>query len=196
MNRARFAALLAILLVIGVAGTAWGSQGEPLIAGKTNTERRATVINNPVNDGYGLQINSHDTALEVTSSNGGGDWAMRVMSTGSDGIGLLADGGPNGGEAIVADGPVDVQGSAEFDGLVAFGLASGVATVPAGSRHILVHIDSRVMTPGTTGVATMQQHLHGVFVEALVPNSSQSIITIYLNRKVSVSTPVAWFLFN
>ena len=194
--RTRFAALLAILLVIGVAGTAWGTQGDPLIAGKTNTERRATVINNPVNDGYGLVISSHDTALQVQSSNGGGDWAMRVMSTGSDGIGLLVDGGPNGGEAIVADGPVDVLGPAEFDGLVAFGSASGVATVPAGSSHILVHVASKVMTPGTTGVATMQQHLRGVFVEALVPDPATSTITIYLDKRVSAPVQLAWFLFD
>jgi hypothetical protein len=194
--RTRFAALLAVLLVIGVAGTAWGTQGDPLIAGKTNTERHATVIDNPVGDGFGMVINSHDTALQVTSSNGGGDWAMRVLSMGSDGIALVATGGPNGGEAFVAQGPVRVEGAAYITGGVAFGSATGVATVPAGSNHVVVQVATGVMDPGTTGVATMQQHVHGVFVEALVPNPVASTITIYLDKRVSAPVQLAWFLFN
>jgi hypothetical protein len=141
-------------------------------------------------------INSHDTALQVQSSNGGGDWAMSVTSTGSDGIGLFASGGPNGGEAIVANGPIRVHGPAYFGEGVAFGLTSGLATVPAGSNHILVDIDPSVMTLTTTGVATMQQHVHGVFVEALVPNPAASTITIYLDKPVSAPVQLAWFLFN
>jgi hypothetical protein len=224
MNRAGFAALLSVLLVIGVAGTAWGSQGEPLIAGKTNTEHRPTIITNTVNDGQGLIINSHDTALAVSSTNGGGDWAMRVSSSGSSGIGLFADAS---GDAIVAEtygsgssaifantsasgsyaihaqaADLGSQALATFGavslrgGPVSFGSTSGEATVPAGAAKVTVSVDARGMTASTTGIATLQQHVHGVFVEALVPNPPASTITIYLSSKVHASTQVAWFLFN
>jgi hypothetical protein len=43
--RARFAALLAVGLVIGVSGAAWGSDGDPMILGRTNTAGAVTFLN-------------------------------------------------------------------------------------------------------------------------------------------------------
>ena len=44
MSNARFAAFLAVVLVIGVAQGAWSSDGDPVILGQNNLETRLTQI--------------------------------------------------------------------------------------------------------------------------------------------------------
>jgi hypothetical protein len=41
----RFAALLAVLVTIGAAGAAWGSDGDPLILGQQNKSKSETILN-------------------------------------------------------------------------------------------------------------------------------------------------------
>jgi hypothetical protein len=47
--RVRFAALLAVLLVIGIAGVAWGGNGDPLILGQENEASVGTSLAGSLN---------------------------------------------------------------------------------------------------------------------------------------------------
>jgi len=52
------------------------------------------------------------------------------------------------------------------------------------------------LTPSPTALvlATAQKNVAGVWVAAAVPNVSAKTVTIFLNKTVTVSYPVAWFI--
>ena len=52
------------------------------------------------------------------------------------------------------------------------------------------------LTAASLVLATLQQNRAGVFVQAAVPDVSRSSFTIHLNKAVSASTKVAWFVVN
>lgn len=45
-------------------------------------------------------------------------------------------------------------------------------------------------------LATLQQHVAGVYVQSAVPNTAGSSFTIHLNKTVAAKTKVAWFIVN
>jgi hypothetical protein len=70
----------------------------------------------------------------------------------------------------------------------------GVGTVPKGASSV------RITRPKATGVraavAVLQVHRPGIAVAAAVVDKATGAVTIYLTKKVSAATPVAYFLFN
>lgn len=64
---ARFAGLLAVLLIVGLAGVAWGANGAPLILGQDNTASSPTTLTGPSGIALGVKGNI-DVAGTVSAS--------------------------------------------------------------------------------------------------------------------------------
>jgi hypothetical protein len=127
----------------------------------------------------------------VAESYGSGSTVIFANTYAAESVAVAAQANDPSSAAISAFGAVKLDG-----GPISFGSTSGEAVVPAGAAKVTVSVAARGMTASTTGLATLQQHVHGMFVEALETDAATSTITIYLNRKVAVPTQVAWFLFN
>jgi hypothetical protein len=82
-----------------------------------------------------------------------------------------------------------VSGKAQFSrsGTAAI---TGTTTTPKSS----VVISNVALSGKSLVLATAQKNVAGVWVEAAVPNVSAKTVTIYLNKTVTVSYPVAWFI--
>ena len=105
---------------------------------------------------------------------------IRGLTSDSRGAGVIAE-NTAGGTAL------QVIGMARFSG-------SGVLTVPAGSSKV-----TKTGVPLTTAslvLATLQQNVAGVYVQAAVPNVSGSSFSIHLNKAVSANITVGWFIVN
>jgi len=108
----------------------------------------------------------------------------------SDSPGVYAFGRLGKATAMVVDGQVKV-------------LTSGLMTILAGKSAATV---SSVVWGGTTYplkllprclvLATLQTNRAGLYVQAAVPNVSNGTVTVYLNKKVTAATKVAWFVLN
>ena len=96
------------------------------------------------------------------------------------------------GEAASAAGfGLRVTGKAQFS-RSGTATITGTATTPLSSIVI-----SNVAVSGKSLVlATPQKNVAGVWVEAAVPNATAKTITIFLNKTVSVSYPVAWMVIE
>jgi len=115
-----------------------------------------------------------------------------VIGFGATGVEGLATSGGTGVVALPAfDGTglaLDVRGPATF-------FLSGVASIAAGAKAKTVTEVS--LRPGSLVLATVQNNA-GVSVAYVVPNVSQSKITINLNKVVpsGKTAKVAWFVVN
>ena len=96
-----------------------------------------------------------------------------------DGVGVLASTNVSGARAL------RVEGRAEFT-------RSGRATLPAGASKRVVALAG--CTASTLIIANIAANRSGRYVRAVVPASGS--FTIYLNRSVASSTPVAWIAFT
>ena len=67
---------------------------------------------------------------------------------------------------------------------------TGTTTTPKSS----VVISNVALSSKSLVLATAQKNVAGVWVAAAVPNVSAKTVTIYLNKTVTVSYPVAWFI--
>ncbi len=74
---------------------------------------------------------------------------------------------------------------------------SGVATVAGSSAtpKSSVVVSSVALSPKSMVIATVQTN-SGVWVKAAVPNVGGSSVTIYLNKAVTKSVPVAWMVIE
>lgn len=140
------------------------------------------------NDGYG-----------VWGRNLGSGYGL--LGESSSGIGLRADsaagyGGfvsTNTGTALYATAnaaggtALQVNGPAKFS-------RSGIANVGSGASSVTV--SSVALSASSLVLATPQQNVAGLYVQAVVPNIAGSSFTIYLSKAVPGATSVAWFVAN
>jgi hypothetical protein len=96
------------------------------------------------------------------------------------GVGVLAE-NTAGGTALQATGPTIFS-------------RSGVLTVGAGKSAVTKTGVS--LTAASLVLATLQQNRTRVWVRSAVPNVAGSSFTIHLNKAVTASTKVAWFIVN
>jgi hypothetical protein len=94
-------------------------------------------------------------------------------------------------------------------GVLAENTADGTALQANGratfSRSGILTIRSGQSTATQTGIAltaaslvlaVLQQNRTGIYVQAAVPSVSASLFGVHLNKAVSSSTKVAWFIVN
>jgi hypothetical protein len=82
-----------------------------------------------------------------------------------------------------------VNGKAQFS-RSGTATVAGTTTTPKSS----VVISNVALSGKSLVLATAQKNVAGVWVEAAVPNVSAKTVTIFLNKTVTVSYPVAWFI--
>jgi hypothetical protein len=80
-------------------------------------------------------------------------------------------------------------------GRVMLGL-SGVLTVPAGKSAASQDLTAGWVKPASVVHATIQTNRAGLFVQAAVANPAKGTVTVYLKKKVSAATRVAWFILE
>ena len=174
--------------VFGLSGTASGVEGHSDslngMYGHTNSATASGVYGENPHRGYGVAGRSNAGPLAAgvgaagtlgdNTANGIGVWARSAH-----GIGLYAE----------AVGPDAV--SLKTNGIAQFA-RSGVLTVAAGTRSVRktgIRVD-----PRTVVLAVLQQFRAGVYVAAAVPNAAGDSFTITLNKVVTKSIKVGWFL--
>jgi hypothetical protein len=120
-----------------------------------------------------------------------------ALGTDDSGVeGFHGQAGPSGALGSALAGVV-ATGTDQAPGLVVDGRValkrSGVALVPKGKSSI--RVTGLTIGPfGEVGLATLQAHRPGVAVAAMVISAGAGTVTIYLTKKVTADTRVAYFL--
>ena len=108
----------------------------------------------------------------------------------NDGTGFGVAGSSAGGVGVLAQSGTGT--ALQVNGVAAF-TRGGVATVPKGSRSVVitgVQLSSASMVLATIQAAGTR------YVQSAVPDPANSRFTIYLNKAAPVAVPVAWFVVN
>jgi hypothetical protein len=97
--------------------------------------------------------------------------------------------GSNGGADFAVDG------TSSFSDVVSFA-RSGVASIVAGQRSATQTGVS--LSSSSLVLATIQNDISGLWIEAVVPNVAQSSFTMFLSRHVPQgnTVTVGWFIVN
>ncbi len=110
-----------------------------------------------------------------------------------------AIGTPSAG--VFAEAPLDVDHVAlAVSGRVAFLKCSGVLTIAKNTSS--VSVPYAALTAGGAGLspsmvlATLQTNRAGIYIQAAVASPASGKITIYLNKKVTAATKVAYFILG
>jgi hypothetical protein len=170
--------------VFAVWGAATGSLGTGLLGSAPGGGTGARGEGGAVGV-FGLATGSSGNGVEGQADVGPA--AYGVYGHSDPGYGVVGHSGSGIGVAATAGSGValHVFGKARFD-------RSGRATVGATKSSIAVTV------PGVTihswAVATLQQHVAGVYVTAAVPSANK--VTIYLNKAVTAATKVGFFVIN
>jgi len=139
---------------------------------------------------YGFNGADGQTALEGETSHAGG-YAISAYNKGSSTRALL--GSPTAGVDAYAPLNTSYFGLYTY-GRLRFSSRSGRVTIAAGksSASTTVH----ALTSSSMVLATLQTNRSGVYVQAAVASPSADRITIYLNKKVTAATKVAYFVLD
>ena len=148
-----------------------------------------------------LGVAPNGSGIEGSSTMGTG--VLGVSEEGSGVIGHITISGDGVHGHSFASAGVGVRASAEaglalvVDGKAKF-TRSGRAMIPAGADHVDIDLRAKGGLGGTPlCFATLQQRRAGTYVAGARPNSpSTGRLRITLNRTVSASTPVAWFVLG
>src|SRR5215472_14616978 len=164
----------------GVTGTGGGSGGEGVVGLGAGTGP-GLLGTGGASNGTGVQgFGGSANGAGVEGFGSGSGNGVHGTATASGGVGVLAE-NTAGGAALQANGP------AVFS-------RSGVLTVAAGKSSATQ--TGVALTAASLALATLQQDRAGVYVRSAVPNVTGSSFTIHLNKAVSASTSVAWFVVN
>jgi hypothetical protein len=210
-------ALAAATAMFNGSPGATADQGEPVIAGQANSATETTFLfSSDVCLDYkrfgglggcgatvgvegstatGTAVYGHNTGstgIGVHGLTGGTGSAVFGQATGS-GVGVFGD--TTDGTGVIARSTnghaLDVRGKAKFS-------RSGTATVNGTSAtpRSSVTVNGVALTAKSLVLVTPQKNVPGVWVQAAVPNRPNSRFTVFLNKNVSVSYPVAWMVIE
>ena len=164
---------------VGVGGiSTGGSAGSYGVVGVA-TDLGVGVWGKAVN-GKGV-YGSVGTGIAVHGvADGAGGTAVHGAATDATGVGV---------KATAATGTaLKVEGKASFT-------RSGVATIAAGKSSVVVTVAGNVAASSLC-FANLTLLRSGVYVAAVRPNFPTGKLTIYLNKAVTASTKVAWFVLG
>jgi hypothetical protein len=241
-------ALAAATALFNGSPGATATQGQPVIAGQTNTATNETVVQNtnvsvpgcstPFQNGgllgcghtgvrgfggatgvLGDGGNTGVLGLGATDRASGigvfGQGFTGLLGTGilngvegqtnsaiasgvygeNDGTGFGVAGRANSGTGVLADSTdgiaLAVNGKAKFS-------RSGTARVAgtSGTPRSSITVNNVALTSKSLVLVTPQKNVVGVLVQGVVPNVANSRFTVFLNKNVSVSYPVAWMVIE
>lgn len=217
-----------VATAIGRPNGVSAANGDPVLAGQANSATAPTSLTNATGNQVGLGVTSGatdqfvSTAVEGFSESGTG-----IAGVTSDGMGVWGEGywGVYGAGAAGVVGDTDAgtgvlgwTGAAEaplppgkvgvFAGaengrhaLLVSGVArfsrSGRVNVGPNKSSVTVLVGGGIST-NSFGFATLQTNRTGVYVQAVVPRTTDSTITIYLNKVASTTTNtvVGWLVLR
>jgi hypothetical protein len=196
------------------AQPAQATQGNPVLLGTDNTGATArtelatatgeSAILADASSGSGVQGFATGAGTGVNGTGGASNGPGVQGTGGGTGNGVSGFGGSGGGNGVEGQ-----AGSAAGAGVLAFngfggtalqvnGIAafrrSGLFTVAAGSSSGTVF--GVTLSSASLVLATLQQDRAGVWVRSVVPNTAPGAFTIHLNKAVTASITVAWFVVN
>jgi hypothetical protein len=171
---------------IGVTDNGLGTApaGDPAILGHAGETAFHTGV-------MGYAPNGGTAVLGSAANNGIGVWGTTDGS-----VGVLGEAQAGGlGVSAAANLPgiaLKVTGVAQFStGGQAF--VTGTTATPKSSVVVRTNV---LLTPNSVVLATVQQTAGGAMVKAAVPNVPKGTITIYLNKAVTTTVTVGWFILN
>jgi len=140
---------------------------------------------------YGFIGGDAQIAMEGETSHAGG-YAIAATNTGSHTRALL--GTPTTG--VDAYAPMNPNGyyGLQTYGRLHFSHRSGLLTIPKGKSSVSTTVHA--LTSSSMVLATPQTNRSGVYVQAAVASPAADRITIYLNKKVTAATTVAYFVLD
>jgi hypothetical protein len=213
------AAALAAQAATGILpGAAHAVNGDAVIAGQTTVGFTATWVRGPSADpalggfsasGDGLRGESTGTdksGVYGTNDDAGGYGVFgrnlansNTGALGAPGVGVEGRNGKSGAAGALGSATAGVLATGTdqalalvVDGRVAL-KRSGVAVVPKGNSSVRL-TGLTIGLFGEVGLATLQAHRPGVAVAATVINAGAGTVTIYLTKKVTADTRVAYML--
>ena len=138
---------------------------------------------------YGFSPLANNAAVhgEHSSPEGAAVVGINTATVAQGGLGLMSSG-------VWGGAPTDLNHwGLEIAGRVSFSRA-GLLTIAAGSSS--VSTTRPALSPTTMVLATLQTNRAGVYIQAAVASSASGKITIYLNKKVTAATLVAYFILG
>jgi hypothetical protein len=162
----------------GVEGDGTGT-GTGVVGWGGSTSGTGVVGHGGPQDGAGMQGNGQGTGDGVIGVTSGGS-GVHGKATTAGSVGILAENSA-GGTALQANG------RAIFS-------RSGILTMNSGQSTATQ--TGIALTAASLVLAVLQQNRTGVYVQAAAPDVSASSFTVHLNKAVSSSTKVAWFIVN
>jgi len=139
---------------------------------------------------YGFIGGDAQIAMEGETSHAGG-YAIAATNTGSNTRALL--GTPTTGVDAYAPLNTNYFGLQTY-GRLHFSHRSGQVTIAAGKSSVRTTVYA--LTSSSMVLATLQTNRSGVYVQAAVASPAADRITIYLNKKVTAATTVAYFVLD
>lgn len=172
-------------LVLGATNeatnTTWLETKETSIHAVSDTDGASLVGESRSTDGYGLQGSGPYIGVNAV----GGEIGVYAVSDYGTGVRALT----YDGTAVEASTAVPQGYALRVQGAVAFS-RSGRATVREGTDRVTVATAD--VRPGTSILATLQEHRAGVSVAAAVPDAATNTVLLVLTKRVTRDTLVAW----
>ena len=203
---AGMAATVAAVAIDAVSEPAHGADGDKVILGEENTAHNPTVIHsgsssalkgicttddgalvgeNEASDGYGVRGTSPYIGVNAV----GGEIGVYAVSDYGKGVEALT----YDGVAVSASTAVDAGSALEVSGRARFS-RSGKVTLPAGKTQVTVSVAN--LDGASLVLATVQERRDDFHVLGAATDPAHATITIYVNRKASKATTIAWFVVN
>jgi hypothetical protein len=198
-------AAAAVVASGATAQPALAADGDALILGVTNEATNTTRLETKETSLYA--VSSTDDASLVGESRSSDGYGLRGTSPyigvnavgGAIGVYAVSDYGTGvqaltyNGTAVEASTAVPQGYALRGQGAVSFS-RSGRATVPAGTDRVTV--SAADVRPGTSILATLQQHRAGISVAAAVPDPTTNTVLLVLTKRVTRDTVVAWLALD
>jgi len=182
-------------------GRVLADDGDPLKIGQPNSGSSTTSLTVP--GAHALAVSSGGGDGVRGSSSMAGSSGVYAYSTNAAGHAFYGWNASSNTQGFLCRGDVALQGSAPTDvthyalvalGRISFPSRSGVLTIAAGKSS--VSAAESALAAGTIVLATLQTNRAGVYIQAAVASSASGKITIYLNKKVTAATKVAYFVLG
>ena len=209
--------------VKGAASAAEGVRGESVnnfgVVGSSNGPGKAGVLGQTTNN-HGFGVQGRNTVTKTYGYLGGnengvygasavqGEAAVKGEHSAPTGVAVYGSntasnavgGFGAGGTGVFGQAPLDLDHWAlTAIGRAAFPARSGLLTIAKNMSSVSATVTA-LAASGPAGpsmvLATLQTNRAGVYIQAAVANPATGKITIYLNKKVTAATKVAYFILN
>jgi len=138
---------------------------------------------------YGFSPVAQEAAVQGENSSPGGAAVVGVntATVAQGGLGLMSSGVWGGAPTDLNHWGLEIAGRVSFS-------QSGLLTIAAGKSS--VSSTRPALNPATMVLATLQTNRAGVYIQAALASPASGKITIYLNKKVTAATKVAYFILG